>query len=302
MKTTVKNIIEKYNNDKTRLMDILTDIQAEYGFIPSEAVEVVAEGTGLSKVDVEQTRSFYHFYTDKPVGEYAVYLNNSAVSEMMGCAEVAKAFEEEAGVKFGDVTEDGKIGLHYTACIGMSDQEPAAIINDVVFTNLTPVKVKEIVSNIKAGKKAAEMVTEMGDGKNGSELIKSMVFNNIRKKGEVLFSEYEKGAALKKIGGMNPDEVVEIVKDSYVRGRGGAGFPTGLKWQFCRQSEGTRYVLCNADEGEPGTFKERVLLTELPELLFEGMAVAGYAIEANEGILYLRAEYRYLQAYLENDR
>jgi len=100
---------------------------------------------------------------------------------------------------------------------------------------------------------------------------------------------------------MTPDEVIEEVKKSTLRGRGGAGFPTGLKWDFCRRSEGeAHYVLCNADEGEPGTFKERVLLTEYPQLVFEGMIIAGYAIDANKGILYLRKEYAYLQEYLEH--
>lgn len=300
MRTTVKNIVEKFNNDKARLMNILIDIQSEFGFIPEEAVEVVAELTVLSKVDVEQTLSFYHFFTQKPVGEYAVYLNDSVVANMKGRAEVAKAFEEEAGCKFGDVSEDGKIGLYNTACIGMSDQEPAAIINDVVFTNLTPEMVKDIVQKMKEGVKACEMIALKGDGQNASELINSMVFNNIRKTGPVIFSDYEQGASLKKITGMSNADVIEEVKASNLRGRGGAGFPTGLKWDFCTKSEGPRYILCNADEGEPGTFKERVILTEVPKLLFEGMAVAAYAIEAKEGILYLRAEYKYLQKYLEN--
>ena len=286
MRTTVKSIIERYNNDKTRLMDILIDTQDEFGFIPGEAVEVIAEGCGLSKVDVEQTRSFYHFFTCKPAGEYAVYLSNSAVAEMKGRAEVAEAFEAEAGCAFGNVTADGKIGLHDTACIGMSDQEPAAIINKKVFTNLTPAKVKEIVAAMKAGK-AVEDIPNDG------------VSSNLRKKGAVIFSDYEVGASLKKIAGMQPQDVINEVKASYVRGRGGAGFPTGMKWDFCRQSAGTRYVLCNADEGEPGTFKERVILTEVPKLLFEGMAVAGYAIDAKVGILYLRYEYKYLQEKLE---
>ncbi len=286
MRTTVKSIIERYNNDKTRLMDILIDTQDEFGFIPGEAVEVIAEGCGLSKVDVEQTRSFYHFFTCKPAGEYAVYLNNSAVAEMKGRAEVAEAFEAEAGCAFGNVTADGKIGLHDTACIGMSDQEPAAIINKKVFTNLTPAKVKEIVAAMKAGK-AVEDIPNDG------------VSSNLHKKGAVIFSDYQVGASLKKIAGMQPQDVINEVKASYVRGRGGAGFPTGMKWDFCRQSAGTRYVLCNADEGEPGTFKERVILTEVPKLLFEGMAVAGYAIDAKVGILYLRYEYKYLQEKLE---
>ena len=158
MRTTVKSIIAKYNNDKTRLMDILIDTQNEFGFIPSEAVEVIADGCGLSKVDVEQTRSFYHFFTQKPVGEYAVYLNDSVIANMKGRAEVAKAFEEEASCTFGNVSDDGKIGLYNTACIGMSDQEPAAIINDTVFTSLIPQRVKEIVAQMKEGKKVSEMV------------------------------------------------------------------------------------------------------------------------------------------------
>ncbi len=299
MRTTVKNIIAKYNNDKARLMDILTDIQNEFGFIPEEAVEVVAQETVLSKVDVEQTMSFYHFFSSKPVGEYAVYLNDGVVANMKGRAEVAKAFEEEAGCAFGEVSEDGKIGLHSTACIGMCDQEPAALINNTVFTNLTPQMVKEIVQKMKDGVAVEDMIALKGEGKNGTELINSMVFNNIRKSGPVIFSEYEGGASLKKIVGLSQNEVIEEIKASNLRGRGGAGFPTGLKWDFCTKTPGPRYVLCNADEGEPGTFKERVILTEVPRLLFEGMAVAGYAVDAKEGILYLRAEYKYLGKYLE---
>ena len=99
---------------------------------------------------------------------------------------------------------------------------------------------------------------------------------------------------------MKPEEVIAEVKQSSVRGRGGAGFPTGLKWEFCRNAPGKqKYIFCNADEGEPGTFKDRVILTELPRLLFEGMVIAGYAVGATEGILYIRYEYKYLEQYLE---
>ena len=301
MRNIVNKIIKKYKNDKTRLMDILIDTQSEIGFIPDEAVEEIAQILNLSKVDVVQTLTFYHFFSQKPIGEYAVYLNNSVVANMMGRVEVAKAFEEEVGCGFDNVSDDGKIGLYSTACIGMSDQEPAAIINGTVFTKLTPNKVKDIVADMRAGKNVKEMFDNYGDGENNSELIKSMVTNNIMKRGEVLFSDYEPGSALKKVITMTPKEVIEEIKDSYLRGRGGAGFPTGLKWDFCRQSEGEiRYVMCNADEGEPGTFKERVILTEFPKLLFEGMAIAGYALDAKEGVLYLRSEYTYLKDYLEN--
>jgi len=301
MESNVKNIIEKYSNDKTRLMDILTDIQTENGFINTEAVDEIASLLKISNVDVEQTLSFYHFFTDEPRGEYQVYLNNSAVANMMGRAEIAKTFEEEVSNRFDAANQNEKIGLYSTACIGMSDQEPSAIINGKVFTQLTVDKVKSIVTDMKNGKSIDDMNIEFGDGQNAFKLVKSMVLNNIRKRGKVLFSEYNPAEGLKKALSMTPDEVIEEVKKSTLRGRGGAGFPTGLKWDFCRRSEGeAHYVLCNADEGEPGTFKERVLLTEYPQLVFEGMIIAGYAIDANKGILYLRKEYAYLQEYLEH--
>ncbi len=300
MENEIKSIVGRFNNDPLRLMDILLNVQSEMGHVPKEAVELIAKELKISKVDVEQTRSFYHFFTDKPKGKYTVYLNNSATANMMGRAEVAEAFEKAAGCKFESTSQDGHIGLYSTACIGMNDQEPAAIINGKVFTRLDPYKVRALVADMKAEKPVEEMMKEKGDGKNASALINAMVNNNIRKKGAVLFSEYEPGTALRKIVKLVPQDVINEVKNSYLRGRGGAGFPAGLKWDFCRRSESDeRFVLCNADEGEPGTFKERVILTEIPERCFEGMAVAGYAIGAKEGILYLRYEYKYLQKYLE---
>ncbi len=299
----MKSIIENYNKDKTRLMDILIDVQSELGFISDEAVSEIAAELDISKVDVEQTISFYHFFSMQPTGKFNIYLNNSAVANMMGREDVAKAFEEEAGCSFGSVSEDGLIGLYDTACIGMNDQEPAAIINGVVFTKITPYRAKEIVKDIKDGKTEHDLIVESyGDGKNNTELIKSMVFNNIRKKGPVLSEEYTPGIVVwKKLPTMSPEEVIEEVKSSNIRGRGGAGFPTGLKWEFCRKAEGDKkYIFCNADEGEPGTFKDRVILTERPKLLFEGMVIAAYAVGATEGILYVRHEYKYLQNYLEN--
>lgn len=300
MENVIKGIIDKYSNDRTRLMDILIDAQKDLGHIPCEAIEIIAKALNISNVDVEQTLSFYHFFTKESRGEYTVYLNNSAVANMMGRAEVAQAFEEAVGCEFHSVSEDGRIGLFETACIGMSDQEPAAIINGKVFTKLDPYKVRALVADMKAGKAVDDMTSDYGDGNNSSILIKSMVKNNLLKKGSVVFSEYENGTALRKMIGMEPEEVIEEVKESYLRGRGGAGFPTGLKWDFCRRTESTeRYVLCNADEGEPGTFKERVILTEIPRVCFEGMVASGYAIGAKVGIVYLRLEYQYLQEFLE---
>ena len=96
-----------------------------------------------------------------------------------------------------------------------------------------------------------------------------------------------------------PDVIGEI-NASGLKGRGGAGFPTSVKWNLAAAARSDRkYVICNADEGEPGTFKDRVILSEFPDLVLEGMTIAGYAIGAAEGILYLRGEYSYLREALE---
>lgn len=301
MTEKIQSIIRKYSSDKYRMMDILLDIQELYHQIPEQAVEILADQLDLSRVDVEQTISFYHFFSQEPVGKYAIYLNDSPVAHMYGRADVARAFEKEAGISFNSVTADGLIGLWDTADIGMNDQEPAAIINGTVFTELDPAKVQKIIQGIKEGRKVDDIAEDIAEKIYSKGLLRTMVKNNINAKGSVLFGDYELENALKKALDKTPEQVVEEVKASNLRGRGGAGFPTGLKWEFCRASGGDEvYLICNADEGEPGTFKERVILTELPRMLFEGMVVAGYALRAKQGILYLRYEYRYMKEYLES--
>ncbi len=300
MREKILSIVESFGNDAARMMDILLCVQAEFGCVSGEAVSVIASALHISEVDVVQTRSFYHFFTCSPVGKYAVYLNNSVVSYMMGMGDVADEFEKQCGIKMGGTTPDGLIGLRFTACIGMNDQEPAALINSVVFTQLNREKVKKLVADMCAGKPVEQMFTELGDGQNANPLVKSMVKNNIRKTGAVTLADYTPGKGLARALSMDSKGVISEVKESNLRGRGGAGFPTGMKWDFCSRETGVHYVLCNADEGEPGTFKDRILLTERAAMIFEGMAIGGFAIGANEGILYLRGEYTYLKAYMES--
>jgi [NiFe] hydrogenase diaphorase moiety large subunit len=300
LKGLTASILDRHRRDRSRLIDILRDVQAAAGFVSPEAVAEIAAGLGVSTVEVEGVATFYHFFSSRPAGTYAVYLNNNIVSVMKGRAAVAAAFEKAVGCAFGETSPDGKIGLHHTSCIGMNDQEPSALINGVVFTNLTPAKVRVIVEGMKAGMDVTAMVAVTGDGANASKLVRAMVKNNIRKEGPVVLAPFRIGTAIKKAVRMTPEEVIAEIKKSNLLGRGGAGFPTGLKWEFCRKEQGeAHYVVCNADEGEPGTFKDRVILTERPHLLFEGMVLAGYAVGAKEGVLYLRGEYAYLKPYLE---
>jgi [NiFe] hydrogenase diaphorase moiety large subunit len=298
---SIKTIVLKHKKDQRSLLEMIRDVQAAHGHIPGDAVQELARLLGMSQMDVQGVVTFYHFFSLSPRGKYAVYLNNTITSHMNGRAAVAAAFEKEAGCRFGETTPDGTIGLFDTSCIGMNDQEPSAIINGIVFTRLTASGAGELVAAMKAGRPVQNMVREYGDGANQTELIRAMVSNNIIKKGPVLFGPFRSGSAVRKAVGLKPEGVIDEVKKANLLGRGGAGFPTGLKWELCRKEKSARhFVVCNADEGEPGTFKDRVILTELPRLLFEGMAIAGYAVGAELGVLYLRAEYAYVKAHLES--
>ncbi|MEI6726160.1 MAG: NADH-ubiquinone oxidoreductase-F iron-sulfur binding region domain-containing protein [Actinomycetes bacterium] len=113
------------------------------------------------------------------------------------------------------------------------------------------------------------------------------------------FATIDGDAGLRAALALSRADIIDTVTDSGMKGRGGAGFPTGMKWNFCGSEKGDRkYIICNADEGEPGTFKDRVILTEFADLVFAGMAIAGRAIGASEGIVYLRGEDTYLRSHL----
>jgi [NiFe] hydrogenase diaphorase moiety large subunit len=299
----IKAIAATEGNKQIRLINVVRKVQAAYGQVSDQLIDMIADALKVPRIEVDGVVSFYHFLTTHKTGTYPIYLNNSAVSEMAGFDEVARAFEKAAGIGFGETTEDGLLSLDETSCIGMSDQEPAALIGGLPFTELTAEKATKIIEGLQNGETPRQLADKFGcgDGNNAHPLIKSMIKNNLIKKGPVLFGETQRGAALRKAVSMTPDEVIEEVKLSKLRGRGGAGFPTGMKWDFCRRAASDRhYVFCNADEGEPGTFTNRVMLTEIPDLVFEGMTVAGYAIGSHKGILYLRQEYLYLVDFLED--
>ena len=298
MKTTIVDILKIYESDAGRLMDILHAIQKEYGYINDDQVAELALALDLSEIDIRQCISFYHLFETKPT-THRIYLNDSVVAQMKGRQKVLEAFEKELNISVEQISEDG-IALRRTAGMGMNDQEPAALIDDVVFPSLTPERAVDIIKGFREGKNVEELFyQEFGDGNNAHPLLNSMVNNNVRKAGKVLDEFYKPWTALKRAVAKSELEVIGIVRTSGLRGRGGAGFPTGMKWEFCRASQGTKkYIICNADEGEPGTYKDRVLLTENPLMLIEGMCIAAYAIGAQEGIIYLRQEYRYMEKFL----
>jgi [NiFe] hydrogenase diaphorase moiety large subunit len=286
----IEKIAERYQRNPSRLMDVVREVHKQAGYLSGEVIDEIARAMGIHRVQVEDMASFYSFFDREPAGVCTIRLSNCVVDRMHGMEKVAAAFEKELGIPFGQTTPDGLISLKRTSCIGMCDQAPAAIIGDMVVTGLKPEDVPAIVQAIRK---------EKGRVSHGEIFPNAEVQMGLRQSGPVVLAPFENGTALRKALNMSPEQVIEEINKSKLRGRGGAGFPTGMKWSFCRKASGTHYIICNADEGEPGTFKDRLILSEAADLLFEGMTVAGYALGAEEGLLYLRAEYSYLWPHLE---
>ncbi|MCC6725151.1 MAG: NAD(P)H-dependent oxidoreductase subunit E [Saprospiraceae bacterium] len=260
------------------------------GFLDDNDIAQLSTLFGVSAVEIEGVVSFYHFFHRQPSGKHTIYLNNSIVSEFSGFEEVKRAFEKETGAALGKVDATGNFGFYETSCIGLSDQEPAALIDFYPFTELTPQKVKHIVSKLKTGSTAAAIC----------DMPKDHIRYTPPDDRAFIFRDFEPGRAIKKLVDLEPAEVFNLIKEAGLMGMGGAFFPTGLKWELCRRNHSNRkFVVCNADEGEPGTFKDRVLLNHEPGLVIEGMILGAYAVGASEGKIYLRAEYRYLKDKIE---
>jgi len=276
---------------RTELLDFLWRAQNAHGYVRTADVEQAARALGVSTIEIEGVVSFYHFFHRRPTGVFTIYLNNSPVAECKGFERIRDAFERYTGGRFGGVDPSGRWGLFETACIGLSDLEPAALINFQPFTNLNSMKVRDIVSRLRRGAAPADIADPVPDH------VRAVP------KGDraVLMRDYDPGVVVGRLRGMTPEAVLAEIHKSGLRGLGGAYFPAGIKWEACRREpDGPKYIVCNADEGEPGTFKDRVLLNSLPGLVLEGMVVAGYAVGAASGIIYLRAEYSWLKDKLQH--
>ena len=286
----VKVICQDYGNDRSRLLDIARDVREQLGCVDSPAVDCIAEVLSIPRVEIESLVSFYSFLYSEPQGQVQIRICNDVPDMMKGADRIASELEEELGIQVGETTPDGKFSLEYASCIGLSDQAPSALVNDLMVPRLGAGTARRGVQILKERGELKELdkllIRDYGDGNNAHDLVRSACSNNIRKAGEVILAEMRRGAGLEKALARSPVEVIREIKTSRLRGRGGAGFPTGMKWEFTRAADGDRrYLVCNADEGEPGTFKDRVILTERPDLLFEGMTIGGSAIGAEDGLV-----------------
>jgi [NiFe] hydrogenase diaphorase moiety large subunit len=283
----IDQIARQYDNDPTRLMDVARAVHARLGHLSEISIGLIAKALGIHRAQVRDMVSFYAFFSRTPQGKNVIRVCTAVVERMKGADALIQAFEKELGIFLGETTDDGKVTLEKTSCVGLSDQSPSVLVNGVALTNLTPEDVPGIVGAIRSGDEI-------------DSLPQARVRKNLRQGGPIIFGPYDSGDALRKAIRKSPAEIIIELYASQLRGCGGAGFPTASKWEKCRTSPGeAHYVICNADEGEPGTFKDRVILMDNPDLVFEGMTIAGYTIGAREGMLYLRGEYDYLRGNLE---
>ncbi|MCP3969923.1 MAG: NADH:ubiquinone oxidoreductase [Rhodobacteraceae bacterium] len=296
----VAEICGGFDNDPHRMLDILRQVQERYCWISPQAMRVIADLTGLTPIAVEGVASFYSFLSLSLRGRVTIRLCDDIIDRFSGLGAITEAFETGLGIKVGGTSANGAFSLEFTPCIGLCDQAPAAMVGDVVLTALTPQKASRIAEALKAGQSPEDLVSQRFGDLSPHERAERMVENNIRHAGAVLLGPVAADAGLRNGLDLSPPQIIDTVEASGLRGCGGAGFTTGRKWRMAATEQAERrFVICNADEGEPGTFKDRVLLTERPHLLIEGMTIAARAVGASQGIVYLRGEYVYLRDHIE---
>ncbi len=299
--------VEEFGADRSRLLDIVQAVQHRLGYLSDEAMRAVAAGLGIPGVEVEDMASFYSFLNREPKGRHHIRLSKTPVSLMQGATEVAQAFAMATGAPIGGTSPDGEFTIEWTSDTGMADQEPSALINGTVVTRLAPTDPAAIVAALRQSRTAHSPPQFPGPDSQAAALPQARVASSLVQTGPIIFHQGGSGDGVRAALALAPEAVIQEMTKAKLRGRGGAGFPTGLKWRLCRQSiSAAHHVVCNADEGEPGTFKDRVLLTEAPDLVLDGMTIAAYALGARQGLIYLRGEYAYLwnglQSVLQNRR
>ena len=287
-------VLTRHGRDPHALVQILRETQEQTGCLSRDILGVVARELKLSLAHVEGVAGFYRFFHTRPVGRLRVLFSDNITDRMLGSEALMADLCARLGIAPGQVSADGLVSVDRTSCTGLCDQGPALLINHHhVITRLDAERVAQLAELIRAEVPVQQWPADW-----------FAIADNIRRADVLLGRPLQPGIAIAAALSRGAQALLDDMKRSNLRGRGGAGFATGLKWELCRKAPGaapssTHYVVCNADEGEPGTFKDRVLLTRHADDMFEGMTVAAFVIGARQGLLYLRGEYRYLLEHLQ---
>ncbi len=268
---------------RSGLLPALHAAQRVYGWLSEAVAGEIARSLHVPLADVHGVIEFYSLFYREPVGKRIIRVCTDPACALKGGDEVLRHVCAEHGIEPNQTTPDGATTIEPSPCLGLCEQAPAALLDD-------------------------KAETDIDLARNSYHLGRpdSMVYGQVRwltqncGSGTTALSKYGEYAALKKALGMKREDVVNEIKASGLVGRGGAAFPTGVKWEGAAKAEGSpKYVVCNADESEPGTFKDRILLLDDPHRTIEGMLVAAHAIGASKGYIYVRGEYPYILPVLE---
>ena len=275
--------IEKYIPlGRSGLLPALHAAQRIYGWVPEPVAAEIAKSLRVPLADVHGVIEFYSLFYNEPIAKKVIRVCTDPACGLKDADGILRRLSARHGIQPGQTTPNGTLTIEASPCLGMCEHAPAVwTMNGETWS--------------------------VGDGTEESERPRSMVYGQLRMltancgNGTTSLAKYGKYTALEKALTMKPEEVVAEVKASGLVGRGGAAFPTGVKWEGAAKAQADqRYVVCNADESEPGTFKDRVLMLDDPHRLIEGMVIAGYAIGATQGYIYVRGEYPYVVPVLEN--
>jgi NADH-quinone oxidoreductase subunit F len=283
---------------RTALLPALHTAQSMYGYLPEQVVLEVSRALKVPLSDVYGVIDFYAMFYSQPVGKDVIRICNDPPCALKGGEDVLQAICHHLGVQPNQITPDGAFTVERSPCLGLCEHAPAVLVGTTAIGHAQASRAVEIVQGVGqtphgvVGGDLRILTTNCGKGKPTSLKI---------------YEERGGYQGLRKALSMPPQKIISEVKDSGLVGRGGAAFPTGVKWEGAYKAAGeTKYVVCNADESEPGTFKDRVLMEEDPQRTLEGMIIAAYAIGAHQGYFYIRGEYPYgykvINAALEEAR
>lgn len=286
---------------RSGLLPALHAAQKVYGWLPQEAAAEIAKSLKIPLADVHGVIEFYTMFYNEPVGKRIIRVCTDQACALKDADGILHHLCAHHGIEPNQTTPDLSLTIEASPCLGLCDQSPAALVDDKAETNIS-LTMDSKVSRLSSKRQETFDSTTYDLGRP-----KSIVGGTLRLltahcgNGTASLAKYGEYAAYKKALGMKPDEVIAEVKAAGLVGRGGAAFPTGIKWEGAAKADGSlKYIVCNADESEPGTFKDRVLLLDDPHRTIEGMCIAAHAIGASKGYIYLRGEYPYILPPLEN--
>ncbi len=268
---------------RTMLLPALLEAQARYGYISPEIARAIGTVLCVPLADITGVIEFYSMLYDRPTAEIIIRVCTSPTCSSQGAQALLKELNQSLAVTPGNATADGTYYLEKTECLGLCDQAPSALVGQSAVSHADSARILNPPGAFRTAIYADEHVITQRCGKVEPTSIDDFLAHE----GFVGFHNTLK---------LKSEEICSHMKDSGLLGRGGAAFSTDIKWEGAASASGRpKYIVCNGDESEPGTFKDRVLLENDPWAILEGMLIAGFAIGAEKGFIYIRGEYPWAQ-------